>query len=233
MISKFANIISLYRLTCAVISTVASVLNVWLIYDMRKFNPHIYLILIMDLYQIPTDISYYLIIAPEGTPSFEYGNAVGMWSGLASQLISNVMIIAMLHVVLWKSTSLYHSKYFILGVQAIVTIPCAVLEIIYIYGLSHNDSRVLDIAYAFYSYSRLVSTFIGVIAYFAISIVSRRLFPSNTSDHVAVRTLIARLKYYPLLQAVQRGVYCIYYYRYGKIIYALKLHHNMDLMRIL
>jgi len=90
-------------LLSTIFSSLASALNLFLIWDMRRWTGHTKLIALMSVYQLLYDIFFYSTVASTpGTSISDGATVVNEMSGCTSAFISNAMMMVVLYIVRYR-----------------------------------------------------------------------------------------------------------------------------------
>ena len=149
---------------------------------------------------------------------------LGMFGGLASAIVSNMMMISALYIVSGRKKVPY-----LAGVHEIIQVglislvlPIAV-DVQYGIGLAYKNTNPSIIISAVYLYNllRLISLVLNLLAFVVVTMKVRAMVRGRkrselSINEIATRLLVNRIKYYPLVQALSRLFFTGYEFAYGQ-----------------
>ncbi len=128
---------------------------------------------------------------------------VGMWGGLASALISNLMMLNILYIIYARKT--IKGKRMFLIVNLIACTPPTIVDIVYGIGAygNVNGQSLINAATSLYSILRLISLIVNLVTYAWVFVLVRQIIRGRPKRDLpphecAIQILVDRLKYYPL-----------------------------------
>lgn len=201
-----------------IISLICSILNIWLIYDMKLWSGYLLLVLSLALCQVTYDISF--MLWPCYYQNLDCQIAMNVFSdfgGFSATLWTNVMSFVFLSVVVYfRSFDILKHYSKILVVVLSLTIAYTVANIYeFIYSSSTDDTRtgygITNWVYYYYRMASIVFNF-GVYIY---SVIRLRRFLEVANYNDPIRQLIYRFQFYPLCQATSRLGFAWYEMQYG------------------
>lgn len=209
---------SYLRLIGCIVSSICTGLNLFLIYDMKVWNLHIMLITVMSCYQLIFDSVFYIWGYPFGSVEYNIAMFIGMLGGLSSAIVSNIMILNILFIVVTKKIMAIKHAFTTINIIAIV--PSLIVILLFCAGLGKNNSTLVNYSESLYSAFRLISLGINLISYAIILLLTRRLVTQNNSTTIskagnAIRVLVNRLQWYPIIQVISRTFFSWFEFQYG------------------
>jgi hypothetical protein len=191
------------------ISIVASIflLSLHSLNKQRKgiFQPLMY----MALYQILLDIG---LMIPFSSRTLTFLSAAGqIIGGIVSGLYSNVIGLIAVYVIAYRNV-FELENYFPL-VDLICILPSLATFIVFAFGVFEPSLQLVKISILYMNfYIRLISIFLNFFCYAYTAFLVHRLVgegkQSNSmgkDQNEAILSLVSRLKYYPLVQAIARS----------------------------
>lgn len=195
-------------LVLATISLISTLITLWLIHDMNRWNGYMLLIFNLTLCQSVYDVSFYLLLAFRNKSCFGIHKFLSMAAGLSVTLWTNVISVVLYYIIIYlKSFNIHHYyRRFLFGIMLISFLFSSTSLIAYF----SNDEKLENIIDFFYYVIRLGSIIFNIIVHVIISYVLYQMGLSSVSpgtdlDKVKkmndpLKKLSARLKYYPIVQ---------------------------------
>jgi hypothetical protein len=150
------------------------------------------------------------------------------WSGITQCLITNEIAFTVLYILKYKkSFNVFKNIYYLL---LAANIPSAFVCVAYICYLTYEIDIALEIARMSYNYMRMFSILVVFVTYLYTVYLVRMITPkiSKPSCQVtAIKTLIERLKYYPLANAICRFPLTFYELKFG---YDVDVENSSEVM---
>jgi hypothetical protein len=151
-----------------------------------------------------------------------------VWGGTTAAIISNFMIFSVWYIAKYsKSLDILGNLVF---VNIVANIPGLIANLVYFAALLSptNGGYYAFVSDMIYYYTRLISIFINFLLfahiYYTVSRTSSRRLKSTPSDvERAITTLVNRLKYYPIIQAISRLGYS-WYFSFVAFLFAVDLN---------
>jgi hypothetical protein len=217
--SRHSRLFAILALSATIISTSASLIMLWLIIKMKKWNGHLLLITTMTAFQTLYDISFYsAMVDVHNVYVTVSSNVAQIVGGMASAFLSNVIAGLAFYVILYRqSFPIFKAYPYILVFVLLVT---GVAALLFLLSVTVEDKEYLaDISVLYvYFYARLVSIGINfVFALLTMLQIRRTRSGKETMSHVekVINRLSLRLFYYPIVQAISRSGCAWYEMRYG------------------
>ena len=178
---------------------------------------HSFLIKCMSYGQLAYDLSFAPSAIDYGRGVFIFFNLFQIIGGISVAIISNVMTIVVLGVLLWrKYLDVLSHKWAIL---VSILLPCIIVGIFFLYAEFGNDNEFLDTQQDIYFWMRLASIGINFVVCLMAKVFVLQLnrYPTNNESvsTQAVSTLVSRLLWYPVIQAISRSGLTVYELVYG------------------
>lgn len=226
MSSERIEIYETLLIVSTIASSAASLTNLLLIYDMGVWSGFIALLTIMTVSQLFYDVTFYTNNAPTGSninsseelTGFIISSILQCFGGITQAIVSNQISILILYIVKSQQSFDIFKNFPLLA--AIMLSPSAIILFIYFLSLGLQDpntSATLRI-FAEYGYFgvRLASV-IGIVCthlytHYRVYRMTRNV--TLTYKDLAIQTLIRRLQWYPIIQAVSRSIYSFYELEY-------------------
>jgi hypothetical protein len=186
---------------------------------MRIWNSFIFLILVMTIFQLVYDATFYssIVCVPE---TFCYNSTflLQMYGGIAQAIVSNEIAFVVFYTI-WKRkilNALNHKYAFMLAAN----IPAAVCCLMYFAYLKTGSMDDFNNSLFAYFYIRLISIFVIAITcaltiYYARKITISKLRSHQSVESRAIWALARRLMYYPIVQALARFGFSWFEISYG------------------
>jgi len=207
----------------SIISSFASILNLALIYDMQVWSGFTALITIMSISQLLYDLSFY----PNNSPLVDTNAAIFIASsiihcfgGVTQAITSNIISLVVLFTVKYQRTFDIFKNFNILLFT--MTFPAFILLLFYFISLGVSNNTELATVLrqtAIYGYFTIrLASIVGVAlthAYTSYLVYRMTRNVKKTAKDLAIQTLMKRLQWYPIVQALSRSVYCFYELRYA------------------
>ena len=136
------------------------------------------------------------------------------FSGIAVSIASNIMTIVIFFIVKKGNFPvLFQKKYVVLS---IIIIPSALVTVIYLFGYFYS-SQLLKFERQIYFLFRLVSICINFVVCSLAVVYTRRMMRTgqNSKQMILMCSLVGKMQYYPLVQAVSRSGLAMYEIAYG------------------
>ena len=206
-------------LAATIISSFFSFLLMLLLYIMRsRSTGFTTIILAMTILQTMYDISFYYGVVPGPSTIVLVCNLLQISGGIGSSLFSNILAGIVYYVLVFRKNVDVMKLFPLFCI--IVFIPVAVNCIVYIVAYARDSTHLYKIANLdIYYYIRLISIFLSFFLYILTYIAARQILGSmNSNNEVhnnAIITMVSRLKYYPLIQALARSGLTVYEMKYG------------------
>ena len=206
-------------LAATVVSSFFSVLLIMLLYVMRgRSTGFTTIILAMTILQTMYDVSFYYGVLPGPSVVVLICNLLQIAGGIGSSLFSNILAGIVYYVLVFRRNVDVIKLFPVFCI--IVFIPVAVNMLVYIIAYAKDSTHLYNIAnLSIYYYIRLLSIFLNFFLYGLTYIAARQILGStNSSNEVvntAILTMVSRLKYYPLIQALARSGLTVYEMQYG------------------
>ena len=136
------------------------------------------------------------------------------FSGIAVSIASNIMTIVILFIIKRGKFPVLFQKEFV--VLSIIIIPSALVTIVYLVGCFYS-SQFLNVERQLYFLFRLVSICINFVVCSLAVVYTRRMMKTDHSSKqmILIYTLVGKMQYYPLVQAVSRSGLAVYEITYG------------------
>lgn len=201
----------------AIISSTCSLLNLFLIWDMRVWNGHIALITSMTFFQLIYDASFYNnnVSDPESV-TYKLTSILQIWGGISQSLISNEIAFSVLYILMFKRPFNIFKNFGLL--MGFANIPSILVCIFYCVYVATGDETLNSDTLLSYSYIRIGSIFLVFLIYAYTALLVNQMKskdPTIIIQEQAIKILVGRLKYYPLVQAISRIGYSWYEIEYG------------------
>lgn len=206
-------------LAATIISSFFSILLMILLYLMRERSTGFTtIILAMTIFQTMYDMSFYYGVVPGPSTIVLVCNLFQISGGVGSSLFSNILASIVYYVLVYRKTVDVMKLFPWLCL--IVFIPVAVNCIVYIVAYAEDSTHLYIIAnLEIYYYIRLISIVLNFFLYSLTYIAARRIVGNmNARNEIldnAIITMVSRLKYYPLIQALARSGLTVYEMQYG------------------
>jgi len=202
-------------------SASASACNLFLIWDLQRWTGYMKLIAWMTAFQLLYDCSFYTnVTSAPGTVDCYVGDVLDVISGCTSAFLSNVMMITVLYIVRYKkSVAIENSMTLIL---LVANIPSLYMLAIFLYAILTSDESLVKVVQASYCYIRLASILLNILPYIYMSYLLHISSSSRAGSmtrasvqEMVIQTLVSRLSYYPLIQALSRSATTWFELQYG------------------
>ena len=187
----------------------ASIIVLYLIRDMKLYNGHIFLVICMSIGQLLYDFSFPLTAIDYGSNTmYVFFNLFQIAGGLSVAIASNIMTFVVLYVI--KTNHYIHILSYTTFVYFLISVPSILLCIFYLLG-SIISSDIVELEQTIYIWLRLISIAFNFIICSLGYVYTRHLTarmnatvaPSLQAS--AVCTLINRMQWYPIIQAISRS----------------------------
>lgn len=202
----------------SILGTLASIIMIILIYRMKSTTGHVHLVLVMSVYQLLYDVTFFFSDVNCGYYVTVFADIIQLIGGVAASAVSNWIAFIALYIV-W-----YRQKFDIFGSMATIHVtsflPGFIAAVIFLIAsvpkTKENDNLVeISIVYI-YNDMRMFSIFLNFVF---VSLIMIRIFRSggnaNSPQEIAIRTLARRMVYYPVIQAISRSGSSWYEFAYG------------------
>lgn len=214
-------------LSCAALSVTCSLLTLWIIFQIKRWNGYIHMIVNLAIAQMMYDLSMVLVPFDNTTITVVY---VG-WRcifGLAATFWTNIISCVIAYAV-WYRQALDVTKIFKIF-YGLVYIPSLLVGSMVAISIVNNGFIVW--AGTYYSL-RVVSIVINIIIYFILSVnlVCRNRDLRKSSVHKCadpLEALVTRFKYYPFVQVISRVAVAFHEFTYG---YSYSYDHPISTAR--
>ena len=190
------------------ISLVCTLLNLWLIRIMKKWNGYLAIITTMCYCQIVYDLSFSLhISAADDNFLIALWNSLQFFGGISVSIWTNILAFVILRVVVnMKSTDILKNFYWLAAIALLPAVLIAILLLVLQLVGTESQSYAIE---ELYYWSRLVSIFINfvihaVVSYKSYITKSAKTWTRRTPQEIAIQILSQRMIYYPLMQALSR-----------------------------
>lgn len=205
-------------------SSLASLINLLLIYDMGIWSGFLALITTMAVSQLLYDVSFYPNNSPiisdnsSSVAIFIISSIFHCFGGVTQAIASNIISIIVLYTVKYQRSIDIFKHVNLLA--AVMVTPSLVLFLFYFLSLGLSDpdtsSDMENIAKYGYFSIRIASivAIAGTHLYTHYLVYRMTRNVTITSKDLAIQTLIRRLQWYPIIQAVSRSVYSFYELNY-------------------
>lgn len=207
-------------LMSAIVSSSASACNLILLWDMNKWTGHTKLIALISLYQLLYDTAFYTSVeSSPGTDDFYAANILSNIGGCTSAFTSNIMMLSILYIVRFRKSLDVNDNIQI--IHALVNIPSCIIFVVFLYSLLNHSIEMAVLAQYIYSSLRMVSIVLNIVPYLymtyllRISNANARSGSSDETSRLVIGTLVSRMRYYPLVQALARIAPSWYEMQYG------------------
>lgn len=198
----------------ATVSLLCSLFTLMLIKRVGQWNGYHMIIFSLTLAQILYDINYMLGVLP-GSAACNAWQFLDVVGGLSTTLWSNVLGGCVLHVAIRIKSANIEKRYPLFFVLAALFPLCvALLQVILGVITFDKDDDSCEyagstegfIARGLYYWTRILSIVVNVIIYISITVKINRMTDTwNGKKYDALTELAARMKYYPLFQALSRS----------------------------
>ncbi len=125
------------------------------------------------------------------------------------------MLYSVLYIMLNYKTSNFITK--TIPVNIIANIPAIITNVFYVISIDVRGSTIKDSYYLYY-YIRVTSIFVNFVLlayiYYRLRLITNTKGVQTVPDK-AIRSLVNRLKYYPIVQVISRLGYAWYEQSYG------------------
>ncbi len=200
-------------LVLATLSLIATMVTLWLIHDMNRWNGYMLLIFNLTLCQAFYDISFYFLLAFRNYTCFALFKFLSTFAGLAVTLWTNIISFVLFYIVMTMK-SFHIQSYFKIFLISIMVISGLIASLEVAFHANGDDRALRRIEHDYY-YFRIFSILFNV---FIHCVISLRLYRMGLSDGMAslggadkkyvnlkaindpLKTLSRRLKYYPIVQ---------------------------------
>lgn len=200
-------------LSCAALSVASTLLTLYIIRVINRWNGYIQLVFNLSLAQLVYDASMVFIPLRQYNSFIEWTYiAIRCVAGLVATSFTNILASVVVYAVWKRSTfdidkTLRYAKPIILVVSIV-------------FGSMVSISLALDSGSDYWSYAygflRALSITINIVLYLVLTTtlyLRNRNAPKRTNDPLEV--LVNRFKYYPLVQVISRAAVIIHEYKYG------------------
>lgn len=197
----------------ATASLVATLITLYLIYDMNRWNGYMLLIFNLTLFQALYDVSFYFLMAFRNYACFQIFTFLATFSGLAVSLWTNIISFVLFYIVM-RMRSFHIKSYIKYFFAAIVLISGIMASLCVIFSANHNDIKLYRLQHNYYFF-RILSIIVNISIHIAIQAKLYHLGLSSLNNIKAggryvnikaindpLKILAARLKYYPIVQIV-------------------------------
>jgi hypothetical protein len=216
-------------LSCAALSVTCSLLTLWTIFRIKRWNGYIHMIVNLALAQMMYDLSMVLVPFDDSTVTVVY---VG-WRcifGLAATFWTNIISCVIAYAV-WYRRAFEVAKSF-KQFYGLVYIPSIIVGSMVAVSIVKNGFLVW--AGTYYSL-RVISIVINIIIYFILSaklVYRNRDLRKSTIHKCAdpLEALVTRFKYYPFVQVISRVAVAFHELTYG---YSYSYDHPISTARTL
>lgn len=147
-------------------SLVATLITLYLIYDMNRWNGYMLLIFNLTLFQALYDVSFYFLIAFREIACFQIFTFLATFSGLAVSIWTNIISFVLFYIVMkMKSFHIkFYIKYFFV---AIVVVSGLIASLSVAFSAGHNDIQLYRLQHNYY-YFRILSIIVNISIHIAI-----------------------------------------------------------------
>lgn len=208
--------IEIVTIYVSIIGSLASLVLLLLVLDLKIWNDFIRMIYFMTVSQFIYDV----LISCFSFPLGPWVEVICYMGAVSSFIISTMIAFSVLHVLYYKS--IFNLKRFWWVWAVLVFVPNSIIFILLIHGFYVRDESLVRFGQDLVTYIRLFCLLLNLI-FFALCkyqtcliynyFLDRNIPLSNSS--IAMQVLINRLKYYPLVQACSRIPAAIYEFTYG------------------
>eukprot|EP01033_Poteriospumella_lacustris_P008990 gene8992-6457_t len=209
---------AIISMVMSILGTLASIIMIILIYRMKSTTGHVHLVLIMSVYQLLYDATFFFSDVNCGYYVTVFADVVQLIGGVAASAVSNWIAFIALYIV-W-----YRQKFDIFGSMPTIHVTsflpgfiAAVIFLIASVPKSKENDNLVEISIVFiYNDMRMFSIFLNFVFVSLIMIrISRSGGNANSPQEIAIRTLARRMVYYPVIQAISRSGSSWYEFAYG------------------
>jgi hypothetical protein len=208
-----SNIVSGISLACTLV-------NLFLIKVMKKWNGYLAIIVNMCFCQMVYDVSFTLHISTNnGDAVVALWNACQFFGGLSVSLWTNILATIIFRVVYFRrSTDIIKNFYLLCCIALLPSLLLGLLALLLqVKGLDGRKENVVEMVYY---WGRIASIVYNFIMHFMIQRRSyqtrtARLTSGRTPQEIAIEVLSRRMIFYPLMQAISRIGATIYEGLYG------------------
>jgi hypothetical protein len=199
-------------LFCASLSVACTLLTLYIIKAINRWNGYIQLIFNLALAQLVYDASMVFIPLRRYYSFIEWTYiAIRCISGLVATSFTNILASVVVYAV-WKRST-YDINKTLVYAKPIIIIPSIII------GSMVSISMALEVGFIYWSYAygflRALSIVINIVLYIVLTctLYLRNRNSPNKNDPLEV--LVNRFKYYPLVQVVSRVAVTIHELKYG------------------
>lgn len=217
-----SNLAVIINISVASAALVCSVLTLFVILGMGKWNPYLKLITFLTICQALYEISFIMVYSTNNVEYFIYVALRGIF-GLASTFWTNVLAITVCYTVVYlKSFNLRDRFPFIIFA---VMIPSVLVILVGMFSTGETQQITLLIYY----YLRVASIAFNILIY---SLINWELYNRKhewdrlTKD--PVEELVKRLQYYPVVQVLTRVFPTWNEFQYGVLNYNYNTNLPID-----
>lgn len=196
----------------ALISTICSMLTIYLISVQEKMSGYLLLVLSLTISQMIYDFSFFFNVAYSIPSMYRISVFLSTFGGIATSLWSNCISVVISWVVIYcKSFPVFEYFYIICTIIIVPSLALAIANEVYF-----ETDKEIYCNFVYY-YWRLLAIAFNLVAYVAISMKLRAMFKDKSEEYrkSPLRALVRRFKYYPLCQALIRSGAAWYEFAYG------------------
>jgi len=200
------------------IGVACSLLTLWILARMMRWNGYIKLILLLTVSQFVYDVSIVMVVFPGREVEFAY-IALRSMSGLWATFVTNVLSFVVVYTV-WTMQAINVSEHF-RKIFFLVVIPAACYGVVVPVAYFSFSDLEFEIVSSVYYWIRVVSIVFNIGSYAVLVYKLNQLdktprvtsLKSSASD--PLRALANRFKYYPIVQVLSRVGVAWYEELYG------------------
>lgn len=206
---------------CAAVNVVASLLTLYLIYKLKKYNGYMLMIFSMTMAQLSYDASLFMFNIKTDL-SYYIQSFLGIFCGTASAIWSLVISLVLTYIVVTR-------KYIDIGFNfptyfIIVTLLSLFIAISNVWTIINGDKELFAIFFNIFNYTRILIIVINIltILYTSYLLFKTKHSSYNRHNRSPLFILVTRLCLYPLVQFISRAPITIYQlsYKYPLFQYA-------------
>lgn len=150
----------------ATVSLVATLITLYLIYDMNRWNGYMLLIFNLTLFQALYDVSFYFLMAFRNSACFQIFTFLATFSGLSVSLWTNIISCVLFYIVMRMRS--FHIKFYIkYFFAAIVIISGVIASLCVVFSTNHQDVKLFRIQHDYYFF-RILSIIVNISIHIAI-----------------------------------------------------------------
>jgi hypothetical protein len=189
---------------CAAVNVIASILTLYLIYKLKKYNGYMLMIFSMTMAQLSYDTSLFMFNIKTDL-SYYIQSFLGIFCGTAAALWSLVISIVLTYIVIrrkYVDIGLNFPIYFI-----IVTLFSLFIAISCVWTIINGDTDLFSIFFNIFNYTRISIIVINVLSilYTSLILYQTKHHDYNNNNRSPTFILVSRLCLYPIVQLISRG----------------------------